>query len=111
MIGPPLDDPVAAGDAVAALRAYSLITPAGDGMVLVHRLVQAVILAQLSEHGAGQWKQAGATSLCWTGWVNNRWWIMRQPRMSVDRVAGQQLRRLARRDRFRLPGERNDGRT
>ena len=41
-MGPLLGDPVAAGDAVAALRRYSLVTPAGDGLVLVHRLVQAI---------------------------------------------------------------------
>jgi hypothetical protein len=38
--GPLLGDQVAIGDAVSALRRYSLITPAGDGLVLVHRLVQ-----------------------------------------------------------------------
>ena len=48
VVGPLLGDPVAAGDAVAALRRYSLVTPAGDGMVLVHRLVQAITLAQVS---------------------------------------------------------------
>ena len=42
-VGPLLGDPVAAGDAIAALRRYSLVTPAGDGLVLVHRLVQAVL--------------------------------------------------------------------
>ena len=47
MLGPLLGDPVAAGDAVAALRRYSLVTPAGDGLVLVHRLVQAVTLGQM----------------------------------------------------------------
>ena len=47
-VGPLLGDPVAAGDAVAALRRYSLVTPAGDGLVLVHRLVQAVTRAQLT---------------------------------------------------------------
>jgi hypothetical protein len=31
-VGPLLEDPVAAGDAVAALRRYSLVTPAGDGL-------------------------------------------------------------------------------
>ena len=46
-VGPLLGDPVAAGDAVAALRRYSLVTPAGDGLVLVHRLVQAITRAQL----------------------------------------------------------------
>ena len=35
-----LGDPIAAGDAIAALRCHSLITPAGDGLVLVHRLVR-----------------------------------------------------------------------
>jgi Tetratricopeptide repeat len=58
--GPLLGDPVAAGDAIAALRRYSLVTPAGDGLVLVHRLVQAVTLARVSADVAGQWKQAAA---------------------------------------------------
>ena len=50
-VGPLLGDPVAAGDAVAALRRYSLVTPAGDGLVLVHRLVQAITRAQLTGGG------------------------------------------------------------
>ena len=57
---PLLGDPVAAGDAVAALRRYSLVAPAGDGLVLVHRLVQAVTRAQLTADEAGQWQQAAA---------------------------------------------------
>ena len=60
MVGPLLGDPVAAGDAVAALRRYSLITPAGDGLVLVHRLVQAITLAQVSAGVADLWQQAAA---------------------------------------------------
>ena len=44
---PLLEDPLAADDAVAALRRYSLISPPHDGPVSVHRLVQAVTLAQL----------------------------------------------------------------
>jgi hypothetical protein len=60
-VGPLLGDPVAAGDAVAALRSYSLVTPAGDRLVLVHRLVQATTLAQMPAEVAGQWKQAAAT--------------------------------------------------
>ena len=48
LVGPLLGDSVAAGDAIAALRRYSLVTPAGDGLVLVHRLVQHVTLARLS---------------------------------------------------------------
>jgi hypothetical protein len=59
-VGPLLGDPVAAGDAVAALRRYSLVTPAGDGLVLVHRLVQAITRDQLSAEAAGQWEQAAA---------------------------------------------------
>ena len=59
-VGPLLGDRVAAGDAVAALRRYSLVTPAGDGLVLVHRLVQATTLAQVPGDAAGEWKQAAA---------------------------------------------------
>jgi hypothetical protein len=40
-VGLLLGDTVAAGDAVAALRRYSLAVPARDGLVQVHRLVQA----------------------------------------------------------------------
>jgi len=58
-VGPLLGDPVAVGDAVAALRRYSLVTPDGQA-VLVHRLVQAITLAQLSAEVAGQWEQAAA---------------------------------------------------
>ncbi len=53
-------DPVAAGDAIAALRRYSLVTPAGDGLVLVHRLVQAITRDQLPPEEAVQWRQAAA---------------------------------------------------
>ncbi len=59
-IGPLLGDPVAAGDAITALRRYSLASPAGNGLVLVHRLVQAITRAQLSAESAGQWGQAAA---------------------------------------------------
>jgi hypothetical protein len=59
-IGPLLGDPVAAGDAITALRRYSLVTPAGDRLVLVHRLVQAITRAQLTADVSGQWKQAAA---------------------------------------------------
>ncbi len=53
-------DPLAAGDAVAALRRYSLVTPAEDGLVLVHRLVQAVTLNQMPDPLAAGWRQAAA---------------------------------------------------
>ena len=57
---PLLDDLIAAGDAVAALRRYSLVTPAGDGSVSVHRLVQAVTTDQMSRELTDQWRQAAA---------------------------------------------------
>ena len=57
---PLLEDELEAGDAVAALRRYSLVTPAGDGLVLVHRLVQAVTAEQMPAGLAGQWRQAAA---------------------------------------------------
>ena len=59
-MGPLIGDLVAVGDAVAALRRYSLVTPAGDGLVLVHRLVQALTRAQLTAEAADQWQQAAA---------------------------------------------------
>src|SRR5215472_12426664 len=57
---PLLGDELAAGDAVAALRRYSLATPAGDGLVSVHRLVQALTIDQMPGDLAGQWRQAAA---------------------------------------------------
>ena len=57
---PLLDNRLAAGDAVAALRRYSLVTPAGDGLVSVHRLLQAVTIDQMPGDLAGQWRQAAA---------------------------------------------------
>jgi hypothetical protein len=57
---PLLEDPLAAADAIAALRRYSLVTPVGDGSVLVHRLVQAVTADQMPADLAGQWRQAAA---------------------------------------------------
>jgi tetratricopeptide (TPR) repeat protein len=53
-----LSDALSVGDAVAALRRFSLVTPSGDGLVLVHRLVQAVTLAQMPADLARQWQQA-----------------------------------------------------
>jgi hypothetical protein len=60
VLGSLLGDLVATGDAIAALRRYSLVTPAGDGLVLVHRLVQDLTLARTSADVADQWKQAAA---------------------------------------------------
>jgi hypothetical protein len=60
ILGPLLGDPLATRDAIIALRRYSLITPAGDGLVLVHRLVQAITRAQLRVEAAAKWEQAAA---------------------------------------------------
>src|SRR5262249_35401860 len=54
-VSPVLGDPVAVGDAVAALRRYSLAAPAGDGMVQVHRLVQALTRSRLTPHEVSEW--------------------------------------------------------
>jgi hypothetical protein len=57
---PLLEDPLAAGDAVAALRRYSLVSPPADGSVSMHRLVQAVTADQMPAELASQWRQAAA---------------------------------------------------
>ena len=57
---PLLEDDLAAKDAVAALRRYSLVRPAGEGAVLVHRLVQAVTADQMPEQLGEAWRQAAA---------------------------------------------------
>jgi hypothetical protein len=59
-IKPLLGDQVATEGAIAALRRYSLISPAGDGMVLVHRQVQATIRSHLGAQAAAQWERAVA---------------------------------------------------
>ena len=53
-----LEDPLAADDAVAALRRFSLVSPPQGGSVSVRRLVQAVTLAQLPPEVAEAWRQA-----------------------------------------------------
>ena len=60
VLEPLLEDPLAAGDAIAALRRYSLITQATGGSVSVHRLVQAVTADQMPAELASQWRQAAA---------------------------------------------------
>jgi Domain of unknown function (DUF4062)/Tetratricopeptide repeat len=55
-----LDDPLAASDAVAALGRYSLVTPAGGGLISVHRLVQAVTADQMSPGLREGWRAAAA---------------------------------------------------
>ncbi len=57
---PLLEDPLAAKDAIAALRRHSLISPPADGAVSVHRLVQAVTIAQMPAELAAAWQRAAA---------------------------------------------------
>ena len=59
-VGLLIGDPVAAGDAIAALRRYSLVSPVGDGLLLVHRLVQTLTRAQLPMDSVNQWEKAAA---------------------------------------------------
>jgi len=58
VLAPLLEDELAAGDAIAALRRYSLISPPADGLVSVHRLVQAVTADQMPTDLAGKWQRA-----------------------------------------------------
>jgi hypothetical protein len=60
VVKPLLKTPLAVDDAVVALRRYSLVSPAGDGEVLVHRLVQAMTFIQMPAEQAGQWRRAAA---------------------------------------------------
>ena len=57
---PLLEDELAVGDAVVALRRYSLVTPVAGGSVSVHRLVQAVTADQMPAGLASQWQQGTA---------------------------------------------------
>ena len=57
---PLLEDPLAAKDAIVALRRHSLISPPADGSVSVHRLVQAITIAQMPAELAAAWQQAAA---------------------------------------------------
>jgi hypothetical protein len=57
-LAPLLDDAVAADVAVASLRQFSLVSPERDGLVSVHRLVQAVTLGQLPADEAEPWRHA-----------------------------------------------------
>ena len=55
-----LEDELAAADAIAALRRYSLTSPLAGGLVSVHRLVQAVTVDQMTGELAVQWRQAAS---------------------------------------------------
>ena len=63
VLAPLLEDPLAAGDAIGALRRYSLVTPAPDGSVSVHRLVQAVTADQMPAELATEWRQQAAAAV------------------------------------------------
>jgi Tetratricopeptide repeat len=56
-----LDDPLAADDALAALRRFSLVSAPRDEQVSVHRLVQAVTLDKLGDGEAHVWREAART--------------------------------------------------
>ena len=60
LLRPLLEDDLARDDAVAALRRYSLISAPREGRVSVHRLVQAITLAQLPPDAAEAWRLATA---------------------------------------------------
>jgi hypothetical protein len=60
VLAPLLEDELSAGDAIAALRRYSLVTPAAGGSVSVHRLVRAVTADQMPAELAKQWRLAAA---------------------------------------------------
>jgi hypothetical protein len=60
ILAPLLEDSLPANDAIAALRRYSLVSPAGYGSVSVHRLVQAVTVDQMPSALAEAWRQATA---------------------------------------------------
>jgi hypothetical protein len=59
-LSPLLGDELASGNAVAVLRKLSLVTPAGRGTLMVHRLVQAVTADQMTADLARGWRQAAA---------------------------------------------------
>jgi hypothetical protein len=60
VLAPLMQDELAVGDAIAALRRYSLVTVASDGSVSIHRLVQAVTADQMPAELAEAWRQAAA---------------------------------------------------
>ena len=61
LLVPLLADDLARDEAVAGLRRFSLISAPLDGLVSVHRLVQAITLDQLPPDEADAWQQAAVT--------------------------------------------------
>lgn len=60
LLTPLIGDEFARDDAVAGLRRYSLISAPHDGLVSVHRLVQAITLDQMRPELAKAWRHAAA---------------------------------------------------
>ena len=60
LLVPLLDDDLARDEAVAGLRRFSMVSAPRDGLVSVHRLVQAITLAQLPPQEAASWRRAAA---------------------------------------------------
>ena len=60
LLVPLLTDDLARDEAVAGLRRFSLISAPRGGLVSVHRLVQAITLAQLPQDEAKAWRRAAA---------------------------------------------------
>jgi len=60
LLDPLLQDRLAATDAIADLRRYSLISRPADWIVSVHRLVQAVTMDQLPPEVAASWRRTAA---------------------------------------------------
>jgi hypothetical protein len=57
---PLLDDALVLDEAVAGLRSYSLISEPNKGLISIHRLVQAITLAQLPDDLQAAWQYAAA---------------------------------------------------
>ena len=54
-------DPIAVADAISALRRCSLVSTAGAGMVLVHRLVRVIVADQTPADQVTIWRHAAAS--------------------------------------------------
>jgi hypothetical protein len=63
LLVPLLEDALARDEAVARVRRYSLISAPRNGLVSVHRLVQAITWAQMPADEAAAWRQAAAAMI------------------------------------------------
>ena len=62
-ITPLLNKELTVEEAIRALRRYSLVTSAGEGQLMMHRLVQDRALAELPERLAADWRRVAAALL------------------------------------------------